>query len=179
MKIINEDNFLKELKRKNPLAIEFIVHRYGDLIQTVINRYLHGNKQAMDECFNDILLALWNHTDQFDDKKSQFKSWLCAIAKYRAIDTLRMEAKHREHCLSLDVESDSDWLSDFLRTEQDDGHSDESLEELEKLLSCLSDADRDLFFRRYASEQSVDEISRETQMRPDLIYSRISRGKKK
>lgn len=176
---VNEENFLAELKGKNPLAIEFIVHEYGALIKSVLHPYLRGSQQALEECFNDILLALWNHAEQFDDKKSQFKSWLCAIARYRAIDTLRRETKHRERFLPIDDESNMDWLDRVLRAEQTDGGEEEAFGELKKLLGCLSEADRDLFFRRYVSEQSVEEIAAEKKMKPSLIYSRISRGRKK
>ena len=105
--------------RKNPLAIEFIVREYGALVKNVIDRYLRGNRQASEECFNDVLLAIWNYGGTFDDKKSTFKNWLCAIAKYRAIDTLRREAKHRERFLSFDEESSIDWLETVSYTHLD------------------------------------------------------------
>ncbi|MFR7983957.1 MAG: hypothetical protein ACLU9N_00195 [Clostridia bacterium] len=42
---ISEGTFLKELEKKNPLAIEFIVREYGALVKSVIDRYLRGNRQ--------------------------------------------------------------------------------------------------------------------------------------
>lgn len=52
-------------------------------------------------------------------------------------------------------------------------------DELEKLLRCLSPSDRELFLRRYSLEQPISQISAETGMDRGLIYTRISRGKKK
>lgn len=176
---VNEKTLLSELKRRNPAAIECIVHIYGSLIKSVIHRYLYQNQEALDECFNDVLLAVWNHADQFDDKKNEFKNWLCAIAKYRAIDALRKERKHRERFVSLESNQNADWKQMLQDTVKGTGEVDESLEELGKLLSCLSKADQDLFFRKYVKEQSIDEISKATKMNRNLIYSRISRGKKK
>jgi RNA polymerase sigma-70 factor (ECF subfamily) len=62
----------------------------------------------------------------------------------------------------------------FLQAEED-----ASDEELGKLLKCLSEEDKDLFYRRYVKEQSVAQISVETGLHRDRIYSRISKGKKK
>lgn len=167
------------MKEKNPVAIEFIIVRYGSLIKSVIGKYLYNNKESLEECINDVLLAIWNNSDKFDDKKSNFKNWICAIAKYRAIDTLRREIKHAERFVSIDNREDSDWLSSFQATENGIELIDDSVEELEKLLKCLSEEDKDLFFRRYVENQSVDEISAKKNMNNSLIYSRISRGKKK
>ena len=126
-----------------------------------------------------MLLAIWNHGGTFDDKKSTFKNWLCAIAKYRAIDTLRREAKHRERFLSFDEESSIDWLERVWQPAEEERGKDESLEELKKLLCCLSEEDKDLFFRRYVDEQPVADIAREKKTNPGRIYARISRGRKK
>lgn len=176
---INQENFLLELRQKNPLAIEFIVHQYGPLMKKVIRQYLYDSQEAFEECFNDVLLAVWNNPDRFDDKRSEFKNWLCAIAKYRAIDTLRREQKRRERFVSLESETDLDHWERFAAPENIGEDMDESVEELKKLLSCLSEEDKDLFFRRYVKEQSVEEISKEKNMKRSLIYARISRGKKK
>lgn len=176
---INEDNYISELKNKNPLVIEFVVHEYGALIRTVMGKYLYNNNEALEECFNDVLLSIWNNPDKFDNKKSNFKSWICAIAKYRAIDALRREIRHNEKYVSIDDDYDLDWLYNFYASENGVEITDDSIGELEKLLRCLSNEDKDLFFRRYVDEQSIDKISKETDMNRDLIYSRISRGKKK
>lgn len=176
---INNDNFLDELKNRNPLVIDFIIDEYGSLLKHVILKNLYSNKDSWEESFNDVLLAIWNNPERFDDKKSNFKSWICAIAKFKAIDTFRREVKHQGKNISMDDENSIDWLNSLSASENGISLSDNSIEELEKLLRCLSVDDKDLFFRRYIYEQSVDQIAKEKDMKPDLIYKRISRGKKK
>lgn len=172
MKITNE-NFLSELGRKNPQAIEYIVGQYGSLIKSVLIHNLGSQEERWEECFNDCLMAIWNHPDRFEEKKSEFKNWICAIAKYKAIDLMRREQRHAGQ-VSLDQEG-------FALAGTDEGNFDrsESDIELERLLACLSPADRELFVRRYVDEESMDQIMAATGMERDLIYSRISRGKKK
>ncbi len=51
--------------------------------------------------------------------------------------------------------------------------------ELEEMLSHLKEKDRELFLKLYVEEQDIDDISEETGMNRDVIYNRVSRGKKK
>lgn len=177
--IINKDNYLSELKKNNPLSIEYIVREYGSLITSSIGKYLYNNEGALGECFNDVLLAIWNNPEKFDDKKSNFKSWICAIAKYRAIDTLRREVKHRERHVSIESDDSIDWFNTLHTSENGVEIIDSSAGELEKLLRCLSEGDKDLFYRRYVDDQSIDKIAQEKNMSRNQIYTRISRGKEK
>ena len=121
-----------------------------------------------------MLMALWNHPQRFEQKKSQLKNWLCAIAKYKAIDLLRKERRADHGRVRME---DEQWNA--IADESGAAAEDESMEELEKLISCLSPSDRKLFLCRYGLEQPVAQISAETGMSKDSIYARISRGKKK
>lgn len=172
MKITNE-NFLSELGRKNPQAIEYVISRYGALIKSVLIQNLGTQGERWEECFNDCLMAVWNHPDRFEEKKSEFKNWLCAIAKYKAIDLLRREQRHAG-LVRLDQEG-----LDLPESVEGNFDRSEADIELERLLTCLSPEDRELFVRRYVEEQPMEQITAETGIGRDLVYSRISRGKKK
>lgn len=174
---INDDNLIRALKMQDSMAIEYIIDRYGALIKSVLLRNLCEYGERWEECFNDVLLAIWTHPERFEEKKSQLKNWLCAIAKYKAIDLLRRERRAAQGRVAL---NDSQWASivdESVALYDVEGRG--SLEELQKLLHCLSPEDQELFMRRYGLQQPVTQISAETGMHRDLIYSRISRGKKK
>ena len=51
--------------------------------------------------------------------------------------------------------------------------------EVEEMLNCLNEKDRDLFYKLYVEEIEVNKISEETGMKRDAIYNRVSRAKKK
>ena len=57
---INEDNFIGELKNKNPKALDYLVDNYSNLIFKVVISVLGSDKreEAM-ECLNDVLLKVW------------------------------------------------------------------------------------------------------------------------
>ena len=178
---ITEHNLIKQLKRRNPQAIEYIIDQYGGLIKAVLIRNLYDQQDHWEECFNDCLLAVWNNPERFDGKKGDFKGFLCAIAKYKAIDLLRRELKRRSKEISIYEEESIEEIKQLYQEERGfiKAEEDASDEELEKLLKCLSEEDQDLFYRRYVYEQPITQISLETGLHRDRIYSRISKGKKK
>lgn len=173
---INDNNLIRALKRQDPAAIEYIIDRYGPLLKAVLLRNLCEYGERWEECFNDVLMALWTHPERFEEKRNQLKNWLCAIAKYKAIDLLRRERRAERGRVPLD---DSQWAAIADEAGNVEGIADSSMEELQRLLCCLRPEDQELFVRRYGLEQPVEQISAETGMPRDLIYTRISRGKKK
>lgn len=52
-------------------------------------------------------------------------------------------------------------------------------EELEQMLDCLSETDRGIFLKLYMEEKDLDEVSAETGLKKEVIYNRLSRGKKR
>ena len=178
---IKEHNLIKQLREKNPQAIDYIIDQYGGLIKTVLLRNLYDQKDHWEECFNDCLLAVWNHPERFDGRKGDFKAFLCAIAKYKAIDVLRRELKRKSREISMYEEETIKEIKQLYQEERGfiEAEEDASDEELEKLLKCLSEEDKDLFYRRYVKEQPIAQISSETGLHRNRIYSRISKGKKK
>lgn len=168
---INDRNVIEALKRMDPAAVEFIIDKYGSLIKAVLLRNLGKYGDRWEECFNDVLVALWYHPERFETKIGQLKNWLCAIAKYKAIDLLRREGRADLGRVWME---DDQWNA-IADERMDD---DQSMAELIRLLQCLTPEDRELFLRRYSLEQSVDQISAETGMGKGLIYTRISRGRK-
>ena len=56
---------------------------------------------------------------------------------------------------------------------------DEISEKTKELLACLKEKDRDIFMKLYVDEVPMEEISREFHLDKSVLYSRISRAKKR
>lgn len=175
---INRDNFLEQLRKGNERALEFVVEEYGGLLLSVIRRHLAILPGMQEECMNDVLFKIWKHIGQFDEKKNTFKNWAAGIARYQAIDYLRKYAKELET---------KTWCEEDTGR-QEAGREDEGIirmienevsEEVEQMLSCLSETDREIFLKLFYQEKDMDEVSRETGMKKEMIYNRVSRGKRK
>lgn len=50
--------------------------------------------------------------------------------------------------------------------------------ETNEMLSCLKEKDRELFYKLYIEEKEIKDISFETGLKREVIYNRLTRGKK-
>ena len=169
---VNEYNYIKELRNRNEKALDYVIDNYGWIIKSVVGKYLYGINSVQEECINDILLGIWNNINSYDESKSDFKNWVAGICKFKCIDYKRKYLKDLQH-------EDIDNLNI-----SDDGIEVKNLEnelsnEMESLLKCLKERDRDLLYKLYVDEMDIDEISTEYGMKKEVIYNRLSRAKKK
>ena len=52
-------------------------------------------------------------------------------------------------------------------------------EELEQMLNCLGEQDKEIFLKLYMEEKDMEQVSQETGLSKNVIYNRISRGRRK
>ena len=169
---INEENFIIQLRKRNEKALDYVIDNYGWIIKSIVKKHLYNLQSVQDECINDVLIGIWNNIDTFDENKSEFKNWVAGIAKFKSIDYKRKYLKGLEYENIDDLNiSVSESTYEILENEL-------SLE-VEEMLNCLNEKDRDLFYKLYVEEIEVYKISEETGMKRDAIYNRVSRAKKK
>lgn len=174
---ITDNNFVERLRAKDERALEFIIEKYGGLLYSIIRKKLSLIPDMVDECFDDVLMKAWDHADEYDEDKCDFKGWLAAIARYQAIDYLR-KAKREE--FSQMGESLEDMANEPGFDDERFTRLEESIDsEFEQLVSCLSPEDREIFRRIYQKGESMDEISKDLNIPKDQLYNHTSRGKKK
>ena len=170
---IGEHNYIQQLRLQNEDALMYVIDVYGGLLMAVIRKHLFGLPERQEECFDDALLNIWQNIAAFDETKNTFQNWAAAIARYRAIDYLR---RHQREPVMVD-------LADAAIAREDGALKrmieEEISRETEKMLSCLKPVDRELFYRLYVQEQSVDQVSLEMGMKKTVIYNHLSRGKEK
>lgn len=170
---IGEHNYIQQLQLQNEDALVYVIDTYGGLLKAVIRKTLYLIPGEREECLNDVLLSIWDHIDSFDESRNTFKNWAAAIAKYKAIDYLR---KYHKKIQYAEIEEVVIPKEDLELKRLIDGTVSE---EMEKLLSCLNEKDRELFWKLYVEEKSMDELSLETGMEKTVIYNRLSRGKQR
>jgi len=94
----NDKNFIQRLKRQKEDALEYIVDTYLPLIKGVTYKVLSPleNEGVIEECMNDILLSICNNSNKFHGDSTDFRKWICAIAKFKSIDYYRKNSKRVE-----------------------------------------------------------------------------------
>lgn len=170
---IGEKNYIQQLRRHNEQALAYVIDAYGGLLMSVIRKHLFCLPERQEECFDDVLMKIWQNISSFDEEKSTFRNWAAAVAKYQAIDYLR---SYQQELQTVDIEETVIVQEDRVLA----GMIEKEVSmEVEKMLACLKPQDRDLFYKLYVEEKSIRQVSRETGMKQEVIYNRLSRGKKK
>jgi len=172
--VINDDNLVVEMKKRNTLALEYLIHRYGGLIKSVVKKTLFKEEymSEVEECISDVVLSIWNNIDSFNHSKS-LANWIGAIAKYKAIDYGR-RLSEKPNCYDvyeLEIESLNNIEKEILQ--------EENFKEILTIVTMLKPEDREIFIRKYVDGESSKEIGKSFGVKEWVINNRLSRGKKK
>lgn len=171
---MNNKKLIKGIIKKDEKALEYLIDEYGWVVKTVVYKYLYNFKNLQEECINDIFLRIWNNIKYYDSEQSSLKNWIASISKYKAIDYLRKYAKELED-ENIDYITGISDKEDNYKEVIEEGVS----EELEKLIEPLNEDDKRIFRKLFYEEKTVEEISKEENLKKNTIYSKVSRGKKK
>ena len=170
--MINKGNFLKQLKKKNEKALDYVIDSYSDVIFKVAYGVLN-NRQLSEECVNDVLLKIWDNIHHFNKDEDKFYPWILAITKYTAIDILRKELRHSNalEISNLNISEEKCLVSKF--------HNKEHLNMVTEEINAMKDTDREIFLRKFYLEETGEEISKKMGLSNKFINLRIFRGRNK
>ncbi len=170
----NENNYIYRLKRGKEDALEYIVDKYLSLVKGVTYKVLSPlrNEYLIEECINDIFLSVWINRSKFTGKSDEFRKWIAAISKYKAIDYYRKEIK------KLEISSD------IIKIEGDNLLEDEIItmenqEELMQAINLLDPMEREIFIMKFFLGYKSKDIATKFNVTKASIDNKICRSKKK
>ncbi|TQR15608.1 sigma-70 family RNA polymerase sigma factor [Psychrobacillus soli] len=166
---VTGENVVRQIKLKNEEALPFLIKTYSGLLNAIIRKYLNGNHQDMEECLADVLVSIWFHIDSYDSSKNEFKQWIAAITKYRAIDYIRKSEKLKEHVSNVDFD---ERMSSQVSSKQ-------NVLDLSSLFNELNDTERKIFEKYYVEGVPSKEIASEFQAKDSWVHNKLSMGRKK
>ena len=171
---MRDEKILAELKERNEQTICFIMERYAKLLWTVADAVLRnvGTSQDVEECVADVFIQLWQRPDQFDPQRGTLKSWLCIVARTRALDRFRELSR----CNTVSIDDvmliGRMGVHDYIVQE-------ENKREVADALNQLSLVDREILIRRFYYEQKPREISLAMNLSVKEINNHLYRSKQK
>ncbi|MFD1020421.1 sigma-70 family RNA polymerase sigma factor [Thalassobacillus hwangdonensis] len=169
----NKENFIKRLQSGKEDALDYIVDQYLSLVQVVISKVLSplNREGIIEECVNDVFLSVWENAKKFKGDRDNFKSWLCSIARYKAIDYYRKTVKNFEITVDQLEKSNEKSLEDEIIQL-------ENKKELLILIRGMKPVDQKIFIMKYFLGYSTDEIAAKLSMTKGSIGNRLYRGKR-
>ena len=171
---ITEQNYLKQLNHGNEAALTYVMEQYGGLAKAVVRKHLYNLSQYEDDCINDVFYAVWMHISKYDQERSTFTNWIAGIARLKALDY------ERTYSSKFDEVHIEEPVLENIPDRSDQGSVNQALsDEMKQMLACLKEKDRELFYRLYVKEESMEEIEEHMQTDKAVLYNRLSRSKKK
>lgn len=163
---MNEKKIIQGIKKKDEKALKIFIDTYGPVMKASIYKVLTFNENIRIEVLNDSVLAVWDNIDSFDPMRSSFKNWCAGIARYKAIDALRKEIRHK----SVNIDEVSNLL---------ESNNDIPIDESEKILKVLDQKDREIFRKLFIEGYTYNDLAKIYDISKAGLYNRVARGKKR
>ena len=170
----NGTNFVRRLQMGKEDALEYIVDEYLPLVKGISYKILGplSNEGLLEECINDIFLSIWNNAGKFKGDAIQFKSWVAAISKFKAIDYYRKAVKIKETGMdSLEFPVRHTVEVEIIQAENE--------KELMDLIHTLKPVDQKIVIMRFFLGMHSSEIAESLGLSKSAVDSRIFRARKK
>jgi len=166
---LGDELMIKYIKKKKEIGVEMLIDNYRGLVTAVVRKHLGVLVNYEEECVSDVFLSVWDNIRSFDKNKNSFKNWICAIAKYRAIDYKRRYLSKIE---TVDLSNEIYYVdTQLIKSEVE--------EEVKDILTHLSERDRDLFVKHYIEGEDLESIAFKNNTKVSNLYNRLSRGRRK
>ena len=162
------------IAEKNESIINEVISKYSKLLWPIVSAVLKnvGSDEDVEECVADVFIDLWTNPNRFDPKKGSLKSWLCMIARCKAIDKYRTLSRHSTVPLEGAMMAGRMGLQDAYIQE-------ETKRELVAAVKALTNIERDILIRRYYYEQKPRDIAKALDLSVKKVDNYLYRAKQK
>ena len=151
-----------------------------------LKAYLAGTIKQLDDFYIDDVCSrsfekAFRQIRSYDPSKSMFSTWLRAIARNTALDTIEAETRAQRKWVSIDDNSTAgaavETIGDAEATPLDSIIKDEDAESLQSCIEALPDLYREIARRRLVDGLQYKEIAEELGMELNTVRTRIRRAK--
>jgi RNA polymerase sigma-70 factor, ECF subfamily len=133
-------------------AMQVLYARHNVRVYRFIVR-LTGNPTLAEDLVSEVFLDVWRQAEAFESK-SQVSTWLLAIARYKALSALRRRTdEHLDDHMAETIEDTSEDPETVVNTKDRNSI-------VQKCLTQLSPAHREVIDLVYYHEKSVDEVAK-------------------
>lgn len=151
---MKDETIIVSIGNRDEDAMNDVINKYARLLWPIADAVLKnvGSVQDVEECVADAFIYLWEHPNKFDPKRGTLKSFLCIIARSRAIDRYREINRRNTVPLEEAVLSSTFGMQEQLLKA-------ETRRELLAAVNALGEPGREILVRRYYYNQKPREIA--------------------
>ena len=167
---LTEEQAVRRLASRDPAALSFLIQRYNRYVASIVCAVLGPGCSAQDaeELTADVFYSVFCRAG--DIAPGKFRAYLGAAARNKAKDFLRSRKPPEADFDTITLPDEADAPeTELLRQER--------CERVQKALSSLSPADREIFLRYYYYLQSTPEIAKAMCLSPGAVRTRLCRGR--
>lgn len=169
----SESELISEIKKRNLNAYEILIRDYSKLVYYLTYNILTtGNrKEDIEECVADVFFEVWQKINEFDNERSNFKTWILILAKYKALTYKRKLKKSQ-------VEYIDDYQPEEPNTVEKQVIDRETQKKLLETIHSFNETDKELFIRRYFCNEKISDIMQSLGLSRSAVDNRLLRGRK-
>jgi RNA polymerase sigma-70 factor (ECF subfamily) len=146
-------------------AMQVLYARHNVRVYRFVLR-LTGNQSLAEDLVSEVFFDVWRQAEGFESK-SQVSTWLLAIARYKALSAMRRRTdEHLDDQMAASIEDTADDPETVVNTK------DRAII-IQKCLTQLSPAHREVIDLVYYHEKSVDEVAEIVGVPPATVKTRM------
>lgn len=170
---MKDESIIAAIAQGDGEMMNYVINKYSRLLWPIASAVLKnvGSEQDVEECVADAFIYLWRYPSKFDPGRGTLKSFLCILARSRAIDRFRKLTRHAELPLEEAVLSASVGMQEELLTK-------ETRRELIAAVNALGEPGREILVRRYYYDQKPREIAMALGMTVKQVDNSLYRSKR-
>jgi len=165
------EQLLVRCAQQDQRALEELYSLVASQLFGLLLRMLRSPALA-EEALQDVMVRVWQRADQFVAYRGRAMTWLMSIARYRAIDLLRMQRKQ----VTLDEAPDEALVDAGAADFADSMTSQRSSRALDDCLSRLTAEQRKCIALAYVEGYSQDQIATAIDSPLGTVKSWMRRG---
>lgn len=167
---MNEQEIIDLIRAQDERGMDALLAHYAPLMRYIIAPIL-PNAEDREECLSESAMRVWDKIGQFDTGRGSFHAWLTAIARNAALNQLRRTTGEDSEITESTPAPEPTPEEQLLREERQNA--------IKQALQQLSQAERNLFYRKYYYLQSTAQIASELGMTERAVEGKLYRIKKR
>ena len=174
---MDDKQIVDMLFERSEYALKEVSDKYGALCTSVMRRVL-DNVSDIEECSNDVLLAVWNSIPP--KRPENLAAYLCTLSRNAALNRLKYNNRDKRNDKLTVMFSELDESFEAFEENMNFVFERERLRRvINDFLNSLDGQTRVLFIRRYIFFESPSELSQRFDVTENFINVKLHRARKK